>query len=44
MKTYSQAPGVDECIESMREAHHQYLTNVTISSLFVFDPESGIRC
>lgn len=41
MKTYSKAPGVDECIEAMRAAHHQYLGPVTVSSLFVYDAETG---
>lgn len=44
MKTYSQAPDADTCIEKIHAAHHEDLDGVTVSALFVFDNETTLPC
>jgi hypothetical protein len=40
MKTYSKvSDSVERSIERMREEHHDYLADVTIGALFIFDDE-----
>jgi hypothetical protein len=43
MKTYSQAPDADVCIEKIRLAHHEDLEGVTVTALFVFDAEESSK-
>lgn len=43
MKTYSQAPDVESCIEKIRSAHHRELEDVSISALFAFDAEESSK-
>jgi hypothetical protein len=42
VKTYSQAPDADSCIEKIRATYHQELRGVTVAALFVFDHESSV--
>lgn len=42
MKTYSQAPDSEYCVERIRAAHHDELGEVTISCLFAFDDENSL--
>jgi hypothetical protein len=42
VKTYSQAPDADSCIETIRATYHQELRGVTVAALFVFDHESSV--
>lgn len=44
MKTYSQAPDADACIEKIHAAHHEDLEGVTVTALFVFDTETTLPC
>lgn len=42
MKTYSQAPDADSCIEKIQATFHKELRDVTVAALFVFDHESSV--
>lgn len=41
MKTYSQAPDVDNTIDKIRAGYHEDLEGVTVTGLFAFDSESS---